>query len=58
VGVETNGHGDPGGPERKVSRAEVLVLAKRRIKALEQTKQSLEGDKNILLEDAQRVKAA
>jgi hypothetical protein len=36
----------------------VLVLAKRRIKALEQTKQSLEGDKNILLEDAQRVKAA
>jgi hypothetical protein len=34
------------------------VLAKRRIKALEQTKQSLKGDKNILLEDAQRVKAA
>lgn len=60
VGAEIDGYGggDTSGPERKVSKAEVLVLAKSHIETLEQTKQRLEGDKEALLEDVQRLKGA
>jgi hypothetical protein len=55
---EGNGYGGGGGSERKVSKAEVLVLAKRHIQDLEREKMSLEGDKKALQEDVQRLKGA
>ncbi|KAH6679005.1 hypothetical protein B0J14DRAFT_579824 [Halenospora varia] len=43
-------------PEKKVSKAEVLVLAKEYIKSLERTKKALEDDKERLLADVQWLK--
>jgi len=60
TGTEINGDGghDSGGTERKVTKAEVLVLAKTHIQTLERAKMTLESDKKALQEDVQRLKAA
>jgi hypothetical protein len=60
VGAEVRvvGTGDAGGAEKKVSKAEVLVLAKQHIQTLEKSKRQLEGDKAALLANVQRLKGA
>lgn len=59
VGTEVDGFdGLDSAAEKRVSKAEVLVLAKRHIENLERTKKSLEGDKRHLIEDVQRLKGA
>ncbi|KUJ21427.1 uncharacterized protein LY89DRAFT_681934 [Mollisia scopiformis] len=59
VGNETDSYGRvDSGAEKKVSKAEVLVLAKKHIENLERTKKSLECDKKALMEDVQRLKGA
>lgn len=57
-GINGDGARDSGGTERKVSKSEVLVLAKLHIQTLERAKMSLEEDKKALQEDVQRLKAA
>jgi hypothetical protein len=52
------GKGDSDGAEKKVSKAEVLVLAKQHIETLEKSKRKLEEDKRALLVDVQRLKGA
>jgi predicted nuclease with TOPRIM domain len=44
------------GPDRRVSKAEVLVLAKRRITQLEREKKALEGEKEELEGDVEELK--
>jgi hypothetical protein len=60
VGAEVRGvgNGDSGGAEKKVSKAEVLVLAKQHIETLERSRRKLEEDKRALLVDVQRLKGA
>jgi len=59
VGNEVDGYGRvDSGSEKRVSKAEVLVLAKKHIENLERTKKSLECDKKLLMEDVQRLKGA
>ncbi|CZR67384.1 uncharacterized protein PAC_17283 [Phialocephala subalpina] len=59
VGTEVDGSVSVNsGAEKRVSKAEVLVLAKKHIENLERTKKSLEGDKRHLIEDVQRLKEA
>jgi hypothetical protein len=60
VGAEIEGYGrdDSGGAEKKVSKAEVLVLARRHIENLERQKKGLEGTNEVLMEDMQRLKGA
>jgi hypothetical protein len=60
VGSEADGFGrtDGGGSERRVSKAEVLVLAKKHIEDLERDKSRLEQQRQALLEDVQRLKSA
>lgn len=59
VGNEVDGFGSiDSGAEKRVSKAEVLVLAKKHIENLERTKKSLEGNKRQLIEDVQRLKGA
>jgi hypothetical protein len=59
VDGDVDGFGKGGSmAEKGVSKAEVLVLAKRHIESLENTKRCLEGDKRLLLEDVQRLKGA
>jgi hypothetical protein len=60
VGAEVRGvgKGDLGGAEKKVSKAEVLVLAKQHIETLEKSRRKLEEDKRALLVDVQRLKRA
>lgn len=59
VGVEVEGYGrDDSSAEKKVSKAEVLILAKRRIQDLERAKVNLEESNGALLEDMQRLKGA
>jgi Helix-loop-helix DNA-binding domain len=59
VGAEIEGYvrGDPGA-EKKVSKAEVLILAKRHIETLERQYSSLDGDHEVLIGDMQRLKEA
>jgi hypothetical protein len=60
VGAEVRGVGkrDSGGAEKKVSKAEVLILAKQHIETLEKSRRKLEEDKRALLVDVQRLKRA
>jgi len=60
VGAEIEGYGrdDLGGCEKKVSKAEVLVLARRHIENLEQEKMGLQDKNNDLMRDMQRLKGA
>lgn len=59
TGTEVDGCGGiDSGAEKRVSKAEVLVLAKKHIENLERTKKSLESDKRALAEDVQRLKGA
>lgn len=59
VGTEVDGlSGIDLGAEKRVSKAEVLILAKKHIENLERTKKSLENDKKALLKDIQRLKRA
>lgn len=60
VGAEVEGYGrdDSGSNEKKVSKAEVLVLAKRHIENLQREKMDLEDRNNALLGDMQRLKGA
>ncbi|KAH6667917.1 hypothetical protein B0J14DRAFT_174581 [Halenospora varia] len=58
VGTEINGYGRGDGPERRVSKAEVLLLAKRHIETLEKTKAGLEIEKEQLKGSVQRLKCA
>jgi len=60
TGAEINGDGgsDSGETKRKVSKAEVLALAKTHIQTLERENMSLEGNRKALQEDVQRLKAA
>jgi hypothetical protein len=57
VAAEVEGYvRDGASAEKKVSKAEVLVLARSRIENLEREKIELEGCKNALLKDLQRLK--
>ncbi|KAH8665069.1 hypothetical protein BGZ60DRAFT_529413 [Tricladium varicosporioides] len=58
VGTEINGYGRGDGPERRVSKAEVLALAKRHIETLEKTKAGLEIEKEQLKVSVRRLKGA
>ncbi|KAE8440645.1 hypothetical protein EG329_006997 [Mollisiaceae sp. DMI_Dod_QoI] len=59
VGTEVDGFGAvDSGAEKRVSKAEVLVLAKKHIENLERSKKSLELDKRALIEDLQQLKGA
>ncbi|KAE9379619.1 hypothetical protein N431DRAFT_478580 [Stipitochalara longipes BDJ] len=60
VGPEIEGYGKDNfrGTEKKLSKTDVLVLAKRRIDSLEREKRSLEGRNGELMEDMQRLKGA
>lgn len=57
VAAEVEGYvRDGASAEKKVSKAEVLVLARSRIENLEREKRELEGGKNALFQDMQRLK--
>jgi hypothetical protein len=58
VGTEIKGYGwgNSGGTEKKVSKSDVLVLAKRQIELLERQNSGLEGRNGELVEDIQRLK--
>lgn len=57
VAAEVDGYlRDGASAEKKVSKAEVLVLARNRIEDLEREKRELEGGNNALLQDMQRLK--
>jgi hypothetical protein len=56
--VEGYGRDDSGGAEKKVSKAEVLMLAKRHIETLEQERVGLENGNKELSENMQHLKAA
>jgi len=59
IASEVDGYGRVDtGAEKRVSKAEVLVLARKHIENLERSKKSLECDKKMLLEDVQRLKGA
>jgi Helix-loop-helix DNA-binding domain len=60
VGAEVEGYSknDSGGTEKKVSKAEVLLLARRHIENLEREKRGLEGRNRVLVEDIQNLKGA
>jgi hypothetical protein len=60
VGAEVEGYSknDSGGTEKKVSKAEVLLLARRHIENLEREKRGLEGRNRVLVEDIQNWKGA
>ncbi|KAH6667687.1 hypothetical protein B0J14DRAFT_169882 [Halenospora varia] len=58
VGNEINGYRRGDGPERRVSKAGVLMLAKRHIEALETTNAELESEKEELKGSVQRLKGA
>ncbi len=57
VGAEIDDYNRGGdGAEKRVSKAEVLVLAKKHIGNLEREKKALESDKKALLEDVKRLR--
>jgi hypothetical protein len=58
VDAEVDGYGrsDSGSAEKKVSKAEVLMLAKRHIEKLEQENMSLEGNNKELLENMMHLR--
>ena len=59
IASEVDGYGRVDtGAEKRVSKAEVLVLARKHIEHLEKSKKSLESDKKMLMEDIQRLKSA
>lgn len=60
VGAEVEGYSknDSGGAEKKVSKAEVLLLARRHIENLEREKRGLEGRNGVLVENMQNLKGA
>jgi len=60
VGAEVEGYSknDSGGTEKKVNKAEVLLLVRRHIRNLEQEKRGLEAMNGELAEDMQKLKGA
>ena len=60
LGAEVEGYSknDSGGTEKKVSKAEVLLLARRHIENLEREKRGLEGRNGVLVENMQNLKGA
>jgi Helix-loop-helix DNA-binding domain len=60
VGAEVEGYkkDDPGAGEKKVSKGEVLALAKRHIRDLERENQALKDRNNLLSEGIQNLKTA
>jgi len=58
VEAEVEGYGEQGALERRVSKGEVLVLARRYIESLEKKHESLEADKRALMGDVQKLKRA
>jgi hypothetical protein len=60
VSAEVEGYGrdESGGAEKKVSKAEVLMLAKRHIETLEREKRGLEDGNRALAEDMRALKGA
>ena len=55
VAAEVEGYVRDGASAEKVSKAEVLVLARSRIENLVRENRELEGGKNALLQDMQRL---
>ncbi|KAH6679685.1 hypothetical protein B0J14DRAFT_304312 [Halenospora varia] len=53
-----NASGSDGPHERRISKAEVLILAKEHIEALERQKAELESQKNVLSQDLEKLKGA
>jgi hypothetical protein len=58
IGAETGDSGRTDGADKRVSKAEVLILAKKHIEDLERAKRELEDSKKALLSDVQRLKGA
>jgi len=56
IAADINGYTrGEGSPEKVVSKGAVLALARRHIEALEKREMSLEGEKEILIEEIQRL---
>jgi hypothetical protein len=54
--MELNGSDGSGGGDKKISKSEVLILAKRHIEDLERTQVGLEGSKVALENEIERLK--